>query len=53
MSSIDCYEDASQQPSPTEKSLSPVSQKLLRYKKMEKVGEGTYGVVYKVSTMSI
>ena len=27
---------------------SPVSQKLLRYKKLEKVGEGTYGVVYKV-----
>ncbi|KAG2392043.1 hypothetical protein C9374_013528 [Naegleria lovaniensis] len=26
---------------------SPVSQKLLRYRKIEKVGEGTYGVVYK------
>lgn len=29
--------------------VSPVSQKLLRYRKIEKVGEGTYGVVYKVS----
>ena len=27
---------------------SPVAQKLMRYRKIEKVGEGTYGVVYKV-----
>lgn len=48
MSSVSCYED-NQYADNSKQQLSPVAQKLLRYKKMEKVGEGTYGVVYKVS----